>query len=110
MVAIFTYRYARETIKNELLNEEAILADGIKNHILTILNAGEYASQFFASDEFIRRHLEILNHNPDNKQIVNKFNDYMVYKTNLNKDFYETFILNPAGLLSHQAMKTALAG
>ena len=98
-VAIFTYRYARETIKNELLYEEAILADGIKNHILTILNAGEYASQFFASDEFIRRHLEILNHNPDNKHIVKRFNDYMVYKTNLNKDFYETFILNPAGVI-----------
>ena len=98
-VAILTYRYARETIKNELLNEEAFLADGIKNHILTILNAGEYSSQFFASDEFIRRHLEILNHDPENKRIVKKFNDYMVYKTNLNKDFYETFILNPAGIV-----------
>ncbi|MEK6635124.1 MAG: cache domain-containing protein, partial [Planctomycetota bacterium] len=98
-VAILTYRYARETIKNELLNEEAFLADGIKNHILTILNAGEYSSQFFASDEFIRRHLEILNHNPDNKHVTREFNDYMVYKTNLNKDFYETFILNPAGIV-----------
>ena len=98
-VAILTYRYARETIKNELLNEEAFLADGIKNHILTILNAGEYASQFFASDEFIRRHLEILNHNPTNTHIVKKFNDYMIYKTNLNKDFYETFVLNPAGII-----------
>lgn len=99
MVAILTYRYARETIKNELLNEEAFLADGIKNHILTILNAGEYSSQFFASDEFIRRHLEILNHQPDNERIVQKFNDYMVYKTNLNKDFYETFVLNNAGII-----------
>ena len=99
VVAILTYRYARETIKNELLNEEAFLADGIKNHILTILNAGEYSSQFFASDEFIRRHLEILNHNPDNKHVTREFNDYMVYKTNLNKDFYETFILNPAGIV-----------
>ena len=98
-VAILTYRYARETIKNELLNEEAFLAEGIKNHIQTILNSGEYASQFFASDEFIRRHLEILNHDPGNKRIVKKFNDYMVYKTNLNKDFYETFILNPAGII-----------
>ena len=99
VVAILTYRYARETIKNELLNEEAFLAEGIKNHIQTILDAGEYSSQFFASDEFIRRHLEILNHNPDNKRIVRKFNDYMVYKTNLNKDFYETFVLNPAGII-----------
>src|SRR3972149_10322191 len=99
VVAILTYRYARETIKNELLNEEAFLADGIKNHILTILNAGEYSSQFFASDEFIRRHLEILNHNPNDKHIVRKFNDYMVYKTNLNKDFYETFVLNTAGII-----------
>lgn len=99
-VAILTYRYARETIKNELLNEEAFLADGIKNHILTILNAGEYSSQFFASDEFIRRHLEILNHNPTNMHIVRKFNDYMIYKTNLNKDFYETFVLNPAGVIA----------
>lgn len=99
-VAILTYRYAQETIKNELLNEEAFLADGIKNHILTILNAGEYSSQFFASDEFIRRHLEILNHNPTNTHIVKKFNDYMIYKTNLNKDFYETFVLNPAGVIS----------
>ncbi|MCF6156341.1 MAG: sensor histidine kinase [Candidatus Brocadia sp.] len=98
-VAILTYRYAQETIKNELLNEEAFLADGIKNHILTILNAGEYSSQFFASDEFIRRHLEILNHNPKNTHIVKKFNDYMIYKTNLNKDFYETFVLNPAGII-----------
>lgn len=98
-VAILTYRYAQETIKNELLNEEAFLADGIKNHILTILNAGEYSSQFFASDEFIRRHLEILNHNPKNAHIVKKFNDYMIYKTNLNKDFYETFVLNPAGII-----------
>lgn len=98
-VAILTYRYARETIKNELLNEEAFLADGIKNHILTILNAGEYSSQFFASDEFIRRHLEILNHDPTNTRIVKKFNDYMIYKTNLNKDFYETFVLNPAGII-----------
>ena len=99
MVAILTYRYARETIKNELLNEEAFLADGIKNHILTILDAGEYSSQFFASDEFIRRHLDILNHNPNDKHVVKKFNDYMIYKTNLNKDFYETFILNPAGII-----------
>src|SRR5574341_1264306 len=99
VVAILTYQYARETIKNELLNEEAFLAEGIKNHIQTILNAGEYSSQFFASDEFIRRHLEILNHNPENKRIVRKFNDYMVYKTNLNKDFYETFILNQAGII-----------
>ncbi|MBI2472728.1 MAG: PAS domain S-box protein [Planctomycetes bacterium] len=99
VVAILTYRYARETIKNELLNEEAFLAEGIKNHIQTILDAGEYSSQFFASDEFIRRHLEILNHNPENKRIVRKFNDYMVYKTNLNKDFYETFVLNPAGII-----------
>jgi len=99
VVAILTYRYARETIKNELLNEEAFLADGIKNHILTILNVGEYSSQFFASDEFIRRHLEILNHNPNDKHIVRKFNDYMVYKTNLNKDFYETFVLNTAGII-----------
>ncbi len=98
-VAILTYRYAQETIKNELLNEEAFLADGIKNHILTILNAGEYSSQFFASDEFIRRHLEILNHNPKNTHIVRKFTDYMIYKTNLNKDFYETFVLNPAGII-----------
>ncbi len=98
-VAILTYRYAQETIKNELLNEEAFLADGIKNHILTILNAGEYSSQFFASDEFIRRHLEILNHNPTNTHVVKKFNDYMIYKTNLNKDFYETFVLNPAGII-----------
>ncbi len=99
VVAILTYRYAQETIKNELLNEEAFLADGIKNHILTILNAGEYSSQFFASDEFIRRHLEILNHNPTNTHIIKKFNDYMIYKTNLNKDFYETFVLNPAGII-----------
>lgn len=99
MVAILTYRYARETIRNELLNEEAFLADGIKNHILTVLNAGEYSSQFFASDEFIRRHLEILNHQPDNERIVRKFNDYMVYKTNLSKDFYETFVLNHAGII-----------
>lgn len=98
-VAILTYRYAQETIKNELLNEEAFLADGIKNHILTILNAGEYSSQFFASDEFIRRHLEILNHDPTNTHIVKKFNDYMIYKTNLNKDFYETFVLNQAGII-----------
>src|SRR5574341_406585 len=99
VVAILTYQYARETIKNELLNEEAFLAEGIKNHIQTILNAGEYSSQFFASDEFIRRHLELLNHNPNNKHIVKKFNNYMVYKTNLNKDFYETFVLNPAGII-----------
>jgi len=99
VVAILTYRYARETIKNELLNEESFLAEGIKNHIQTILNAGEYSSQFFASDEFIRRHLEILNRDPENKRIVRKFNDYMVYKTNLNKDFYETFILNQAGII-----------
>ena len=99
VVAILTYRYARETIKNELLNEGSFLAEGIKNHIQTILNAGEYSSQFFASDEFIRRHLEILNHNPNDKHIVRKFNDYMVYKTNLNKDFYETFILNQAGII-----------
>jgi len=99
VVAILTYRYAQETIKNELLNEEAFIAEGIRNHILTILDAGEYSSQFFASDEFIRRHLEILNRNPDNKQIVKKFNDYMVYKTNLNKDFHETFILNPSGIV-----------
>ena len=99
VVAILTYRYARETIKNELLNEESFLAEGIKNHIQTILNAGEYSSQFFASDEFIRRHLEILNHNPNDMRIVRKFNDYMVYKTNLNKDFYETFVLNPAGII-----------
>lgn len=99
IVAILTYRYARETIKNELLNEEAFLADGIKNHISTILNAGEYSSQFFASDEFIRRRLEILNHNPDNKRVTRKFNDYMVYKTNLNKDFYETFVINRAGII-----------
>src|SRR3990167_1884604 len=99
VVAILTYQYARETIKNELLNEESFLAEGIKNHIQTILNAGEYSSQFFASDEFILRHLEILNHNPNDKRIVRKFNDYMVYKTNLNKDFYETFILNQAGII-----------
>ncbi|MFN3532116.1 MAG: ATP-binding protein [Candidatus Brocadia sp.] len=98
-VAVLTYRYAQETIKNELLNEEAFLADGIKNHILTILNAGEYSSQFFASDEFIRRHLEILNRDPTNTHIVKKFNDYMIYKTNLNKDFYETFVLNQAGII-----------
>lgn len=98
-VAILTYRYAQKTIKNELLNKEAFLADGIKNHILTILNAGEYSSQFFASDEFIRRHLEILNHDPTNTHIVKKFNDYMIYKTNLNKDFYETFVLNQAGII-----------
>src|SRR3989337_2053313 len=99
VVAILTYQYARETIKSEVLNEESFLAEGIKNHIQTILNAGEYSSQFFASDEFIRRHLEILNHNPNDKHIVRKFNDYMVYKTNLNKDFYETFILNQAGII-----------
>lgn len=99
IVAILTYRYARETIKNELLNEEAFLADGIKNHISTILDAGEYSSQFFASDEFIRRNLEILNHNPDNERVIRKFNDYMVYKTNLNKDFYETFVINRAGII-----------
>src|SRR3972149_5328388 len=91
VVAILTYRYARETIKNELLNEESFLAEGIKNHIQTILNAGEYSSQFFASDEFIRRHLEILNRDPENKRIVRKFNDYMVYKTNLSQNRYETF-------------------
>ncbi|MEK7789075.1 MAG: cache domain-containing protein, partial [Planctomycetota bacterium] len=99
VVAILTYQYARETIKNELLNEESFLAEGIKNHIETILNAGEYSSQFFASDEFIRRHLEILNYNPNDLRIVRKFNDYMVYKTNLNKDFYETFVLNQAGII-----------
>ena len=85
--------------QNELLNEESFLAEGIKNHIQTILNAGEYSSQFFASDEFIRRHLEILNHNPNDMRTVRKFHDYMVYKTNLNKDFYETFVLNPAGII-----------
>src|SRR3989339_529786 len=99
VVAILTYQHARETIKNELLNEESFLAEGIKSHIQTILDAGEYSSQFFASDEFIRRHLEILNRDPENKRIVRKFNDYMVYKTNLNKDFYETFILNQAGII-----------
>ncbi|MCF6149612.1 MAG: PAS domain S-box protein [Candidatus Kuenenia sp.] len=99
VVAILTYRYGQETIKNELLNEEAFIAEGIKNHILTILDAGEYSSQFFASDEFIRRHLEILNHNPDNPRVTKKFNDYMVYKTNLNKDFYETFVLNTSGIV-----------
>ncbi|MDN3514741.1 MAG: ATP-binding protein [Candidatus Brocadia sp.] len=98
-VTILTYWYARETIKNKLLNEEVFLAEGIKNHILAILNEGEYSSQFFASDEFVRRYLEILNHNPDDKRITKKFNDYMIYKTNLNKDFYEAFILNPAGII-----------
>ncbi|HHT9128798.1 MAG TPA: cache domain-containing protein, partial [Candidatus Wujingus californicus] len=108
VVAILTYRYARETIKNELINEEAFIAEGIKNHILTILNAGEYSSQFFASDEFIRRHLEMLNNNPDNKHIIRKFNDYMVYKTNLNKDFYETFVLNPAGIIVASSNKKSI--
>ncbi|MBW7941167.1 MAG: cache domain-containing protein, partial [Candidatus Kuenenia stuttgartiensis] len=99
VVATLTYRYGKETIKNELLKEEAFIAEGIKNHILTILDAGEYSAQFFASDEFIRMHLEMLNHNPDNKNVVKKFNDYLVYKTNLNKDFYETFVLNPSGIV-----------
>jgi PAS domain S-box-containing protein len=108
VVAILTYRYARETIKNELINEEAFIAEGIKNHILTILNAGEYSSQFFASDEFIRRHLEMLNNKPDNKHIIRKFNDYMVYKTNLNKDFYETFVLNHAGIIVASSNKKSI--
>ncbi|WKZ19734.1 MAG: ATP-binding protein [Candidatus Jettenia sp. CY-1] len=108
VVAILTYRYARETIKSELLNEEAFLAEGIKNHILTILNAGEYSSQFFASDEFIRKHLEILNHAPDNKHVVKRFNDYMVYKTSLNKDFHETFVLNWAGIIVASSNKNSI--
>lgn len=107
-VAILTYRYARETIKSELLKEEAFIADGIKNHILTILNAGEYSSQFFASDEFIRKHLMLLNRNPDNKRIIKKFNDYMVYKTDLNKDFHETFVLNPAGVIVASSNKNRI--
>lgn len=98
-VAILTYQYAQESIKNELLKEQSFIAGGIKNHILTILDSGEYSSQFFASDEFIRMNLEKLNNNPDDKQAVKKFNDYMVYKTNLNRGFYETFILNPSGIV-----------
>ena len=98
-VAILTYQYAQETIKNELLKEQSFIAGGIKNHILTILDSGEYSSQFFASDEFIRMNLEELNNNPSDKQAVRKFNDYMVYKTNLNRGFYETFILNPSGIV-----------
>src|SRR3990167_7100846 len=61
VVAILTYRYARETIKNELLNEESFLAEGIKNHIQTILSRGKYSFQFSACDDLIRGHLEILN-------------------------------------------------
>lgn len=99
VVAIFTYQYAQDTIKNELLKEQSFIAEGIKNHILTILDSGEYSSQFFASDEFIRTNLEKLNKNPGDEQAVKKFNDYMVYKTNLNPRFYETFILNPSGIV-----------
>jgi PAS domain S-box-containing protein len=99
VVAILTYQYAQDTIKNELLKEQSFIAGGIKNHILTILNSGEYSSQFFASDEFIRMNLEKLNNNPGDKQAVKEFNDYMVYKTNLNRGFYETFILNPSGIV-----------
>ena len=99
VVAILTYQYAQDTIKNELLKEQSFIAGGIKNHILTILDSGEYSSQFFASDEFIRMNLEKLNNNPGDKQVVKEFNDYMVYKTNLNRGFYETFILNPSGIV-----------
>lgn len=99
VVAILTYQYAQDTIKNELLKEQSFIAGGIKNHILTILDSGEYSSQFFASDEFVRMNLEKLNNNPDNAQAVKEFNDYMVYKTNLNQGFYETFILNPSGIV-----------
>jgi PAS domain S-box len=99
VVAILTYQYAQESIKNELLKEQSFIAGGIKNHLLTILDSGEYSSQFFASDEFIRMNLEKLNNNPDDKQAVREFNDYMVYKTNLNRGFYETFILNPSGIV-----------
>lgn len=99
VVAILTYQYAQDTIKNELLKEQSFIAGGIKNHILTILNSGEYSSQFFASDEFIRMNLEKLNNNPGDKQAVKEFNDYMVYKTNLNREFEETFILNPSGIV-----------
>jgi len=99
VVAILTYQYAQDTIKNELLKEQSFIAGGIKNHILTILDSGEYSSQFFASDEFIRLNLEKLNNSPNDKQAVKKFNDYMVYKTNLNRGFYETFILNPSGIV-----------
>jgi len=99
VVAILTYQYAQDTIKNELLKEQSFIAGGIKNHILTILDSGEYSSQFFASDEFIRMNLEKLNNNPGDKQAVKEFSDYMVYKTNLNRGFYETFILNPSGIV-----------
>ncbi len=98
-VAILTYQFAQESIKNELLKEQSFIAGGIKNHLLTILDSGEYSSQFFASDEFIRMNLEKLNNNPGDKQAVREFNDYMVYKTNLNRGFYETFILNPSGIV-----------
>ncbi len=99
VVAILTYQYAQESIKNELLKEQSFIVGGIKNHILTILDSGEYSSQFFASDEFIRMNLEKLNNNPSDKQAVKEFNDYMVYKTNLNQGFYETFVLNPSGIV-----------
>ncbi|MGQ3685330.1 MAG: ATP-binding protein [Candidatus Loosdrechtia sp.] len=107
-VAILTYRYARETITSELLKEEAFIADGIKNHILTILNAGEYSSQFFASDEFIRKHVNLLNRNPGNQHIIRRFNDYMVYKTDLNKDFLETFVLNTEGIVVASSNKNKI--
>lgn len=108
IVAILTYHYAREAIRNELLNEEAFFADGIKNHILTILSAGESASQLFASDDFIRKYLELLNRNPDNTHIIKRFNDYMVGKTNLNKDFYETFVLNQTGIIVASSSNTSI--
>ncbi|MDR4504848.1 MAG: ATP-binding protein [Candidatus Scalindua sp.] len=98
-VAILTCQYVQESIKNELLKEQSFIAGGIKNHILTILNSGEYSSQFFASDEFIRTNLEKLNNTPGDIQAVREFNDYMVYKTNLNRGFHETFILNPSGIV-----------
>ncbi|GAX61381.1 signal transduction histidine kinase [Candidatus Scalindua japonica] len=108
VVAILTYQYAQETIKNELFKEQSFIAGGIKNHILTIIDSGEYSSQFFASDEFIRMNLEKLNNNPGDKLAVKEFNDYMVYKTNLNPGFYETFILNPSGIVVASSNKNSI--
>ncbi len=92
------YLHGKKLLETELFNEMSLVGAALSEHINAFLVYGENSAKHYASDGFIREHLESINADTKNTAAAQALSKYLQYKTGLEPRFRETFTTNTKGI------------
>jgi len=89
------YLHSKKQLETELFNE--LIGAALSEHINAFLLYGVNSARHYASDAFVREHIEGIKVGLKSDDISHELSKYLQYKTGLEPRFRETFVTNPRG-------------